>query len=243
MSVQEVLRRIDEAKDEVVDLAQRLIRIPTENKPPIGFEKPGQDFIEKRYSSLGMELDVFTPDEVKGIESHPAYMKGREYAERPNVVARLRGSGGGRSLILSGHMDVSPKEPMPWGEHEPFSGDVAGGKIYGRGGFDMKGGLAAAYMAVKAIVDSSIRLRGDILLESVVDEEYGGANGTLACRLRGYNADAAILTECSCLAVCPATRGDKNWKITIKGTPGMPYTGGLPTNPVYAMAKIIGALR
>jgi acetylornithine deacetylase len=238
-----ILRVVDDLRDELIDVTRRLIQIPTENKPPKGYEKEGQEYIAGLYSRLGVELDVFLPTEVEGIEDHPGYLKGRDYRDRPNVVARLRGEGGGRSLILSGHMDTSPKEPLPWSRYDPFSGAVEGDRIYGRGGFDMKGGLAAAYIAAEAVLDAGVKLKGDLILESVVDEEYGGANGTLAARLRGYEADAAILMECSSLAICPANRGDKNWLITIRGVPGMPYTGYEPTNPVYGMAKIIEALR
>lgn len=242
MSEDRILRAVEDLKDELVELTRRLIQIPTENKPPTGYEKKGQEYIAEKYSELNAELDVFLPTEAKGIEDHPGYHRGRDYEDRHNVVARLTGSGG-RSLILSGHMDTSPKEPLPWGKHGPFSGNVEDGKIYGRGGFDMKGGLAAAFIAAKAVLEAGVQLKGDLILESVVDEEYGGANGTLACRLRGYEADAAILTECSSLAICPATRGDKNLKITVTGVPGMPYTGYEPTNPVYGMARIIEALR
>ncbi|MFB0569730.1 MAG: M20/M25/M40 family metallo-hydrolase [Nitrososphaeria archaeon] len=237
-----ILRAVADLKGELIELTRKLVQIPTENKPPTGYEKEGQEYIAERYSELNAEIDLFLPTEVEGIESHPAYHKGRDYRDRPNVVARIGGSGG-RSLILSGHMDTSPKEPLPWDRHGPFSGKVEDGKIYGRGGFDMKGGLAGAYTAAKAILESGVKLKGDLILESVVDEEYGGANGTLACRLRGYEADAAILMECSSLAISPATRGDKNMIITIKGVPGMPYTGYEPTNPVYGMARIIEALR
>jgi len=243
MEINELSLAIDQKKNELIELTQRLIQIPSENKPPTGYEKKAQEYFAGKHRKLDLSVDLFNPNEVPGITEHIAYLKGREYDDRPNVVSKLKGAGGGRSIILTGHMDTSPKEPMPWGQHGPFSGDIENDKIYGRGGFDMKGGLAASYIAVKAIVEAGLKLKGDVYLESVVDEEYGGANGTLACRLRGYEADAAILTECSCLAICPATRGDKNWKITLKGTPGMPYTGELPINPVYGMAKIIQALR
>lgn len=108
-----ILRVVDDLRDELIDVTRRLIQIPTENKPPKGYEKEGQEYMAGLYSRLGVELDVFLPTEVEGIEDHPGYLKGRDYRDRPNVVARLRGEGGGRSLILSGHMDTSPKEPLP----------------------------------------------------------------------------------------------------------------------------------
>jgi len=239
----QILKRIDESKDEIVRMTQELIQIPSENKPPHGYEKECQEYLSRKFSEVGMDVDIFLPTDVEGLTGHPGFLRGRDYTGRPNVVGVVKGEGGGRSLILSGHIDTSPKEPMPWGVHGPFSGDVEDGRIYGRGAFDMKGGLVAAFIAAKIIGESDIKLKGDVILESVVDEEFGGANGTLACRLRGYNADAAINPECSSLLICPATRGDKNYKITLKGTPGMPFTGEKTINPVYGIARIIQALR
>ena len=239
----QILKRIDESKDEIVRMTQELIQIPSENRPPHGYEKECQEHLARKFSEVGMDVDMFLPTDVEVLTGHPGFLRGRDYTGRPNVVGVVKGEGGGRSLILSGHIDTSPKEPMPWGVHGPFSGDVEDGRIYGRGAFDMKGGLVAAFIAAKIIGESDIKLKGDVILESVVDEEFGGANGTLACRLRGYDADAAINPECSSLLICPATRGDKNYKITLKGTPGMPFTGEKTINPVYGIARIIQALR
>ncbi|MEM3108296.1 MAG: hypothetical protein QW569_00955 [Candidatus Bathyarchaeia archaeon] len=66
-----VLGVVDDLRDELVDLTRRLIQIPTENKPPRGYEKQGQEYIAGQYSKLGMELDVFLPTDVEGIEDHP----------------------------------------------------------------------------------------------------------------------------------------------------------------------------
>lgn len=239
----QILKRIDESKDEIVRTTRELIQIPSENKPPHGYEKECQEYIARKFREVGMDADIFLPTDVEDLIGHPGFLKGRDYTGRPNVVGAFKGEGGGKSLILSGHVDTSPKEPMPWGAHGPFSGDVENGRIYGRGAFDMKGGLIAAFIAAKAIRECDIDLKGDLFVESVVDEEFGGANGTLACRLRGYEADAAINPECSSLLICPATRGDQNYKITVKGTPGMPYTGERTINPVYGIARIIQALR
>ncbi|MBC8232816.1 M20/M25/M40 family metallo-hydrolase [bacterium] len=241
--IEYVLSQIDQSADEIVQFTQRLVQIPSENVPPVGFEQECQEYLIDFLKNIGVEIDSFLPTDVEGITEHPAFLAGRNYENRPNVVGVWKGEGGGKSLIISGHMDTSPKEPMPWGKYGPFSGEVSEGKIYGRGTFDMKGGLAAGFMAVKFLKESGIKLKGDVILESVVDEEYGGANGTLATILRGYTADAAIVPEPTEMVICPATRGDQNFKVTIQGNAGMPYTSGEWINPVYGMASIIKGLR
>ena len=105
------------------------------------------------------------------------------------MLGRLAGSGGGRSLMLNGHSDTVDAPGMA----EPFSGDIRDGKVYGRGSFDMKGSVAACMTAAKALADSGMRLRGDVLVAAVADEEYGSL-GTrdLIERVR---VDGAIVTE------------------------------------------------
>lgn len=109
---------------------------------------------------------------------------------RTNVVGVLKGAGGGRSLILNGHMDTVG---VDYYEGDPFRPVVREGRLYGRGAIDMKGGLVATMAAVKALVDSGTRLRGDVILAAVCDEEYASV-GTEAL-IREYTADAAIVGE------------------------------------------------
>jgi len=241
--IENVLERISQSSEEIVQFTQQLVQIPSENVPPFGFEKECQEFLIDFLDNVGLDVDFFLPTDVEGLTEHPAFLAGRNYENRPNVVGVWKGEGGGKSIIISGHADTSPKEPMPWIKSEPFSGEILDGNIYGRGTFDMKGGLAAGFMAVKFLKESGIKLKGDVILESVVDEEYGGANGTLATILKGYKADAAIVPEPTGMVICPATRGDQNFKVIIQGSSGMPYTSGEWINPVYGMASIIKGMR
>ncbi len=106
---------------------------------------------------------------------------------RPNVVVIARGSGGGKSLMLNGHVDTVGVEGMT-GAHQPY---VKDGRLYGRGAYDMKAGLAASMLAVKSAKEK--RLRGDVILTAVMDEEYAGL-GTIDIP-KHYHADAAIVAE------------------------------------------------
>jgi acetylornithine deacetylase len=106
---------------------------------------------------------------------------------RPNVIGVARGSGGGRSLLLNAHMDTVGLAGMD----EPLSGRIEGGRVYGRGAYDMKGSLAACMLAGARAV--ALGLRGDVLVTAVCDEEVASL-GTEAVA-REYQADAAIVTE------------------------------------------------
>jgi len=232
-------RYVEDSKSDLLKLASKLVRIPSENIMPYGYEKEAQDYLYDYLKKLdGIELDYFTPIEVEGIENHPACRQGRNYKDRPNVVAVRKGSRGNRSVIFSSHIDTVSQKPLPWIESKPFSGKISDGKLYGRGAFDMKGALASTIMVLKIISDNKIFLKGDLIVESVVDEENAGSNGTLASRLKGYNADVAILPEPSLLDICPACKGGKVYRISLKGRAGTGYGGELISNPVYGLSLI-----
>lgn len=212
-----ILNYVESNKNEAIQILQDMVRIPSVTHPPSGDEKKVQEYIEQVFKTMNLQIDVFEPTEVQDIEKHAGYWPGLDYKDRPNVVGTLKGSGGGKTLILNGHCDVVPEGDLEmWNEH-PFSGSIIGNKLYGRGTADMKGGIAAMTMAVKCLIESGITLKGDVVLESVVNEEMGGYNGTLACILRGYEGDAAIITEPTGLRIMPATKGGQAYKITVKG--------------------------
>ena len=120
---------------------------------------------------------------------------------RTSVLGRLAGTGGGRSLMLNAHCDTVDVRGMA----EPFSGAIRDGKLYGRGAYDMKGSLAACMAAAKALKDSGTRLRGDVLVAAVADEEYGSL-GT-SDMIAHVKVDGAIVTEPTGLEVCLAHKG------------------------------------
>ena len=104
-------------------------------------------------------------------------------------------------------------------------------------------GLACALTALRELRESGFVPKGDILFESVVDEECAGASGTLASRMMGHNADYGIILEPTGLAICPACVGSLLFRLTVKGIAGMPYTGEEISNTVYDMNDLITVLR
>jgi acetylornithine deacetylase len=234
-------RWLEAHRDELVGLVRALVAIPSENRPPRGNERACQEYVAEYLQALGLETDMFTPDEVQGAIDHPAWWPGRDYEGRPNVAARLAGRGGGRSLVFSGHVDVVPA--LGEGEHAFWDGDVADGRLYGRGSLDMKGGIACYLHALRCLRECEVELAGDVIVETVVDEEFGGANGTLACRLRGYDADGAVLPEPTGLAVCHATRGGIQYRLHARGSRvGMAFDGEIPPSPLVAVAEAAAGL-
>jgi acetylornithine deacetylase len=131
--------------------------------------------------------------------------------DRISTVGTLRGSGGGRSLMLNGHIDTVGVEYMP----DPFSAEIRDGKLYGRGAYDMKGSVAAMLAAVKALRDANITLKGDVLLAAVADEEYASL-GTADITTR-YKPDAAVITEPTELQLAVAHKGFVWLEVVVTG--------------------------
>ena len=155
---------------------------------------------------------------------------------RMNVVGTLKGTGHGRSLLLNAHMDTVGVGGMA----DPFGAVVRDGRLYGRGAQDMKGSLAAMMGAVKALVDSGVKLAGDVLLTAVADEEYASI-GTDDL-VRHVTADAAIVTEPTDLHLCRAHRGFVwlNLETTGRAAHGSRYKDGIDAN--MHMGRFLGEL-
>ncbi|MBO9604647.1 MAG: M20/M25/M40 family metallo-hydrolase [Paenibacillaceae bacterium] len=215
---------VETHRDEAIELLKRLVQTTSVNNPPTGDEAACQQVIADWLTDAGATAETYALADVPGLQEHPAYMSGRDYNNRPNVIGTFAGSGGGRSLLFSSHIDTVYEGTETW-THGPFAAEVVDGRLYGRGSYDMKGGLAASMIAAKALRELGIRLRGDIRIESVVDEEHGGANGTLAGRLRGDNADMAVIPEPSNLRMYPAHLGGGIWRASFTGRSGIAFNG------------------
>jgi acetylornithine deacetylase len=139
---------------------------------------------------------------------------------RPNVIARARGSGGGPTLMLNGHLDTVGVEGMAAPHRPRLDGD----RLYGRGAYDMKGGLAACMLAAAAARQGG--LRGDLLLTAVMDEEYAGL-GTLDVAAR-YRADAAIIAEPTALELVVAHKGFVWLEVETRGAAAHGSIPGAP---------------
>ena len=193
-------------RDEMVQVMTDMIRIPSENMPPLGYEKDVQEYMADFLRRSGLSVDLYQPDQVEGFLEHPDYWPGRDYTDRPNLVSTLKGKGGGRSLLLTGHSDTVALGENVW-SHPPFGAEIHDGKMYGLGASDMKGQMGAMLVLYKALAERGVPLHGTLSYECVVDEEEAGVNATIAGRLRDGPMDAAIVAEASGLDIYPAIRG------------------------------------
>jgi acetylornithine deacetylase len=184
------------ARGDGVELLRTMVRIDSRN-PSLVAGAPGElalaTSLRDTLSSWGLEARL--------QEAAPG---------RPNVIATLRGSGGGRSLMFNGHLDVVGVEGMT---HAPFAAEERRGRVYGRGASDMKGGVAAMCAAAARLRG---RLKGDVIVTGVVDEEWQSI-GTSALMSAGVRADAAIVTEPTGLRVMPAHKGFAWLQVTVHG--------------------------
>ena len=183
-------------RGDAVALARALIQIDSRN-PTLAPDSAGEGECARALASV-LDDWGFT---VELTDTPPG---------RPNVVARL-GPVDAPALMLNGHLDVVGVEGMT---HEPFAADVRNNRIYGRGSADMKGGLAA--MCAAAVAGVTAGARKQILITAVVDEEWESL-GTRALLASGVRADAAIITEPTRLAICPAHRGFAWIDISLRG--------------------------
>ncbi|MCB9512020.1 MAG: ArgE/DapE family deacylase [Deferribacteres bacterium] len=164
-----------------------LVKINSVN-PSLAIGAPGES-----------EIATYIAKELENLKL--AVQRLASVPRRDSVVGVLKGSGGGKSLMLNAHIDTVGVEGMA----EPFSAVVRDGKLYGRGAFDMKGAMAACIAAMKILVDNKIALRGDVVISGVADEEFTSIG--MSDVIEAYPVDAAIVTEPTHLQICLAHKG------------------------------------
>lgn len=186
-SRKDVLARVQRAvkRNEIERLVKDLVRIPSHGDVPT------------QEKEVAEHLNRFLKDQ--GVESRLRTVE----KDRPNVIAVVKGSGRGKSLMLNGHTDTVPAYDM---NIPPFKPDVRNGRLYGRGSLDMKGGLGSMAMALVAIERSKVELEGDLYLTAVVGEERR-SEGTENIILKGPKADMVIVGEPTDLEIQPSHRG------------------------------------
>lgn len=213
----------------------------------LGNEEPGQAAMARAFADCGLQpVDVpLDPDALRADPHHSPFSW--DVAGKRNVVATWAGEdpARGRSLVLNGHVDVVPPAAEDLWAGDPFVPRRDGDWLYGRGAGDMKAGLVAMAGAVRALRACGIRLRGDLHLQSVVEEECTG-NGTLACLLGGHGdgADAAVLTEPHPDHLTLAQVGVVWFHVDVRGTPAhAARAAALGRNALDAAGRILEALR
>jgi acetylornithine deacetylase len=246
-------RRVCEAvaarREALVALTRELVAFDTVTHTPGDpprQERALQEHLARLLESHGAEVTLHEPDAAT-LRPHPMVPDGLTFEGRPQLVARFRGSDGGRTLLLNGHVDVVDVEPRSnWQMGDPFAAEISEGRLYGRGTCDMKGGVASMVVAACTLAALGIRPAGDLIVNTVTEEESTGAGGLFAARL--LQADAAIVPEPSGLAVWVACRGSLLPRITVRGRAGhagiapLPPQQGGAVNAIEKMAIVLAAV-
>ena len=236
--IKKVFEEIDREKEEMISTAQQLVRIPS----VVGKELEAQKFIAGKLKEMGLKADIFDA-KLEDVKDHETYIQvPYPYENRPNVVAVLEGSPQSKSLIINGHVDVVSPEPMDRWTFDPWGGEIRDGKLYGRGAFDMKGGVIANLFALKAILKSGFKPKGKLIWESVVEEEAGGGAGALACFFRGYKADGMFIPEPSSENVWVQHSGILYFRVRAVGKTAHAALTHTGVNAIGKMNKIYDAL-
>ncbi|GAA1848821.1 ArgE/DapE family deacylase [Brevibacterium marinum] len=236
---QRIIQAVDARFDEQLAATAALVGTPSRRE----HEEPAQDLIESRLQDLGLRVDRWAIDS-DGLKAHPGYGPSTvDYTGMTNLVGTHHPSrDNGRSLILNGHIDVVPQGPEDKWSRSPWDAEVCEGWMYGRGAGDMKAGLIANLFAFEAVRRAGYDLTGRVHLQSVVEEECTG-NGSLAALLRGYSADAVIISEPEEDALVRANVGVLWFTVRVSGNPTHPREMASGFNAIDAAFDVMQALR
>ena len=223
------------AAAEAEALLRGLLRFNTVNPP--GNERAAQEHLAEHLARVGFECELL------GAEP-----------ERPNLVARLRGAAEGPTLCYLGHVDTVLADPSEW-THDPWSGELAEGFIWGRGALDMKSQVAAEIAAAASLAREGWRpVRGELLIVSVVDEETGGELGAqwitenhpekVRCDLLVNEGGGAVFEYGGrrCYGVCCAEKGVFRFTVTTDGVAGHASMPGMGENALLKMGPVLERL-
>jgi acetylornithine deacetylase/succinyl-diaminopimelate desuccinylase-like protein len=226
------------AGEEAAELLARLIAFNTVNPP--GDERPAQEYLAGHLTEAGFECEL--------LGAEPG---------RPNLVARLRapeGAPAGPTLCYLGHVDTVLADPAEW-SHDPWSGDVEDGFLWGRGALDMKSQVAAEIAAAASLARSGWRpAAGELLIVAVVDEETGGSLGAewitknhpqkVRCDMLLNEGGGAVFEYGGArrYGVCCAEKGVFRFTVTTDGVAGHASMPGMGENALLKMAPVLERL-
>lgn len=216
----------------------------------LGNEAGAQALMADAFAGLGLAVDRVAVDPA-ALGGTPGFSPPVHdtYAGRDNVVGvhtprgtAARGQGGGRSLILNGHIDVVPPGPAELWASPPFTPSVRDGRLYGRGSADMKAGLVANITVMEALSALGLAPAAPVILQSVIEEECTG-NGALACLARGYRADAAIIPEPFHQSLMTAQLGVMWMGVRLTGKPAHVLDTSAGANAIEAAYALFSRLK
>ena len=243
--LERVTRQVEKSETEIIGFLQDLVRYKTPSQDPEDLNFP------EEIRSIHSHISEFLESQSFSLDSWLA--PPMSFDEHPVLVGTLKGSGGGNSIALNGHVDVTPTGDTSAWNHDPWSANIEDHKVWGRGTCDMKGGVTAMMFAVKILKDCGFRLKGDVFVHIVSDEEVVGF-GSRECADKAERPDFLIVTEPTRLDILPVEGGLEHMRIEISGREehaGRRFSSIYPTdtepghgaNAVEKGLKIVHALQ
>lgn len=237
--VDAIVAEVEAAFEEEADFLASLIAA----RSPTGNEGPAAEVLLAWLEAEGFEAEAQTiPEEVR--DRHPALAGEHELELRPNVFGWWRGPGGGeRPLVLNGHLDVVPADESEGWTRTPFAAERSGGRVWGRGATDMKGGVVTALFAIRALRRLGFRPNRDVQIQGVIAEETGGL-GTLAALECQPLPGAAVVLEPTDNLVAPVCGGNLEFRVFVEGAAvhtSVPWAGVSAAEKLWAVYGAIQA--
>ncbi|GAB5468692.1 MAG: ArgE/DapE family deacylase [Rhodospirillales bacterium] len=236
---QDLLAAVDAAFDRQVEVTRDLVRHPSLR----GQEHTAQEFMHQAMAERGYAMDRWRLD-PDAMKDHPGFSPVKvSYDNAINVVGtHTPKQATGRSLVLNGHIDVVPTGPLDMWRRPPFEPHVEEGWLYGRGSGDMKAGLVSNLFALDALRSLDLQPAATVYVQSVTEEECTG-NGALACHLRGYRAEAAVIPEPEDDMLVRANTGVIWFQVKIRGEPVHVREASSGSNAILAAYRVIEQLK
>ncbi len=236
---EDIIAAADALHDEGVAMLCDLVRFDS----TLGNEAEAQNHVAGLFAELGLAVDKFEID-IDAIKDRPGFSPVNwSYKGKENVVGvHQPRANTGRSLIFNGHIDVVPVGAAEMWTDPPFEPVIRDGRLYGRGGGDMKAGMVSYILAFKALQSLGLQPAAPVYLQSVVEEECTG-NGALACLTRGYSADAAVIPEPFEQSLMTAQFGVMWFRVHVRGKPAHVLDTSAGINAIEAAFELVGALK
>lgn len=218
----------NEPLDEIADLAGNLVRIPTENPP--GDERPCAEFVVDWFEEQGIDATLVESPSAERAQAVAEVGKTSETSQNP-------------TLVLNGHTDVVPAGDRDQWSHDPFSGTIEDGKLYGRGAADMKTGLAVAMLAVRdlAVEIEDGDLDGSLVFHAAMGEETGHP-GTRTLIEEGHGGDYAVVLEPTDFRVGTSAKGVVTYRVGVDGDASHASRPDQGTNAIAQAKPVLDAL-
>jgi succinyl-diaminopimelate desuccinylase len=220
--IEKIWREIDEKA--TVEFLQNLLQTKSANPP--GEEMEAAQLVATWMNKVGLQARVIP---IEG--------------QRANALGRLPGTGGKPPLLFSGHLDTVPPGESAW-KYDPYSGEIVGDRIYGRGASDMKGGLVAMIMAASALAKAQVPLGGDLLIGATADEEAGTLGARHLVESGAIDkVSGVVIGEPSDLSVYIAEKGAFWVEVSTRGKTAHGAMPDLGVNAILQMNRVLTRLK